>query len=137
MAMRRRRERLPLNADINVVPLIDVMILMLVIFMITAPLMQGGVEVELPVAEARPLEARSSLVVTVDRNGTVYVDDTPMTFGEFRAAFRALAEGRVRQGAYLRGDSRVELGYVLRVLAVMRNAGVSNVGFIVEPEAEK
>ncbi|HWP03549.1 MAG TPA: biopolymer transporter ExbD [Gemmatimonadaceae bacterium] len=135
--MRRRRERLPLNADINVVPLIDVMILMLVIFMITAPLMQGGVEVELPVAEARPLEARSSLVVTVDRNGTVYVDDTPMTFGEFRAAFRALAEGRARQGAYLRGDSRVELGYVLRVLAVMRNAGVSNVGFIVEPEAEK
>jgi biopolymer transport protein ExbD/biopolymer transport protein TolR len=128
---------MPLNADINVVPLIDVMILMLVIFMITAPMMQGGVEVELPVAEARPLEARSSLVVTVDRNGTVYVDDTPMTFAEFRAAFRTLAEGRARQGAYLRGDSRVELGYVLRVLAVMRNAGVSNVGFIVEPEAEK
>ena len=67
---RRRRERMPLNAEINVVSLIDVMLLLLVIFMITAPMMQGGIDVVLPKGEARPLEPKSGLVVTVDRQGS-------------------------------------------------------------------
>jgi len=72
--MRRRRgERTPLNAEINVVSLIDVMMLLMVIFMITAPIMQGGVDVSLPKAEAQPLEPKSGLVVTVDRTGTIFV----------------------------------------------------------------
>ena len=78
MARRRRRE-LPLNAEINVVSLIDVMLLLLVIFMITAPMMQGGVDVALPKAEAKPLEPKSGLVVSVDRAGWVYVDETRMS----------------------------------------------------------
>ena len=78
MARHRRRE-LPLNAEINVVNLIDVMLLLLVIFMITAPMMQGGVDVALPKADARPLEAKSGLVVSVDRSGAVFVDETKMT----------------------------------------------------------
>ena len=68
--MRRRRSgRLHLNAEINVVSLIDVMMLLLVIFMITAPLMQGGIDVKLPVATARPLDDKSSLVITIDQSG--------------------------------------------------------------------
>ena len=66
MARRRGRDRLVLNAEINVVSLIDVMMLLMIIFMITAPMMQGGVDISLPKAQARPLESKSGLTVTVD-----------------------------------------------------------------------
>jgi biopolymer transport protein ExbD/biopolymer transport protein TolR len=134
---RRRRGQLELNADINVVNLIDVMLLLLVVFMITAPMMTGGVDISLPKAEARPLESKSGLTVTISRDGTIMVDDTPMSFEEFRAAFKALAGKRGRQGLYLRADKSVEYGFVVRVLAVMRTAGVGDVGLVTEPEEIK
>src|SRR5688572_8967218 len=115
---RRRRERLELNADINVVNLIDVMLLLLVVFMITAPMMTGGVDISLPRAEARPLESKSGLTVTVTRAGEILVDDTRMSFNQFRAAFRALAAQRGREGLYLRADAAVNYGTVVRVLAI-------------------
>ena len=134
MAHRRRGERMPLNADINVVSLIDVMMLLMVIFMITAPIMQGGVDVALPTAEARPLEPKSGLVVTVNRGGQIYVDDARLSYAEFRSSFKALASSRGRQGVYLRADQGVPYGTVVRVLAVMRSAGVGDVGLVAEPE---
>lgn len=132
--MRHRRRELALNAEINVVNLIDVMLLLLVIFMIAAPMMQGGVDVALPKAEAKPLEPKSGLVVSVDRSGAVYVDETKMTLGEFRASFRALAGNRTRDGVYLRGDADVPYGVVTQVLAIMRNSGVGDIGLVTEPE---
>jgi biopolymer transport protein TolR len=137
VARRRRREGLPLNAEINVVSLIDVMLLLLVIFMITAPMMQGGVDVALPKADARPLEPKSGLVVTVDRTGAVYVDETKMTLSEFRASFAALASKRAKDGVYLRGDASVPYGTVTQVLAIMRGAGVGDVGLVTDPEAAR
>jgi len=131
---RRGRGNLELNADINVVNLIDVMLLLLVVFMITAPMMTGGVDISLPKAEARPLESKSGLTVTIPRDGTIIVDDTPMSFEEFRAAFKSLARQRGKQGLYLRADKGVEYGFVVRVLAVMRTAGVGDVGLVTEPE---
>jgi biopolymer transport protein TolR len=116
------------------VSLIDVMMLLLVIFMITAPMMQGGVDVQLPRGEARPLEPKSGLVVTVDRSGNVYVDETKMTYAEFQASFKALSEQRAKRGVYLRADASVPYGDVVRVLGVMTAAGTSGVGVIVEPE---
>ena len=130
----RRREALPLNAEINVVSLIDVMMLLLVIFMITAPIMQGGVDIALPRAESSPLEPKSGLVVTVNRAGEIYVDEDRFTYTEFRASFRALAAQRGKQGIYLRADQGVPYGQVVRVLAVMRRAGVGDVGMVTEPE---
>jgi biopolymer transport protein TolR len=131
---RRRRERLELNADINVVNLIDVMLLLLVVFMITAPMMTGGVDISLPRAEARPLESKSGLTVTVTRAGEILVDDTRMSFNQFRVSFRALAAQRGREGLYLRADAAVNYGTVVRVLAIMRAAGVGDVGLVTEPE---
>ena len=131
---RRRREGMALNAEINVVSLIDVMLLLLVVFMITAPLMQGGVDVALPKAQARPLEQKSGLVVSVNRQGEIFVDDARLTYDEFRASFRALAQQRSSQGVYLRADQGVPYGSVVRVLAVMRAAGVGDVGLVAEPE---
>ena len=131
---RRRRERLHLNAEINVVNLIDVMLLLLVVFMITAPMMTGGVDISLPRAEARPLESKSGLTVTITRAGEILVDETRMSFNEFRGAFKAMASRRGRQGLYLRADAGVNYGTVVRVLAVMRAAGVGDVGLVTEPE---
>jgi biopolymer transport protein TolR len=135
--VRRRRSHLELNADINVVNLIDVMLLLLVVFMITAPMMTGGVDISLPRAEARPMESKSGLTVTIPADGRIMVDDTPMSYEEFRAAFKAMARQRGKQGLYLRADKSVEYGLVARVLAVMRTANVGEVGLVMEPEEIK
>lgn len=135
--MRRFRERSVLMSDINVVSLIDVMMLLMVIFMITAPMMQGGVDVSLPIGEARPLEPKSGLVVTVDRDGGIFVDGAALSYDEFRAAFKALAERKGKQGVYLQADSRSSYGQVARVLAVMQRAGAGNVGIVMEQEARR
>jgi biopolymer transport protein ExbD/biopolymer transport protein TolR len=128
VASRRRGGRLAINAEINVVSLIDVMMLLMIIFMITAPIMQGGVDVNLPKAEAKPLEPKSGLVVTVDH---------ALSYAEFRASFKALAAQRGKEGVYLRADAGVPYGTVVQVLAVMRNAGVSDIGMVAEPEEIK
>jgi biopolymer transport protein ExbD/biopolymer transport protein TolR len=131
---RRRGERLHLNAEINVVSLIDVMMLLMVIFMITAPMMQGGVDVALPKAEARPLESNSGLVVTVTRTGDIFVDETRLGFEEFRGSVKALAEAQGGRGVYLRADAAVPYGTVVQVLAAMRASGIVDVGLVAEPE---
>jgi biopolymer transport protein ExbD/biopolymer transport protein TolR len=123
-----------LNAEINVVSLIDVMMLLMVIFMITAPIMQGGIDINLPKAEARPLEPKSGLVVSVDKSGRIHVDDASLSLSEFRATFRALAAERGRDGVYLRADAGVPYGEVVKVLAIMRASGAADVGLVAEPE---
>ena len=138
MARRGRgRDRLVLNAEINVVSLIDVMMLLMIIFMITAPMMQGGVDISLPRAEARPLESRTGLTVTIDRTGAIFVDDARLTLTQFAASFKALANRRGRGGVYLRADERVPYGSVVRVLAIMRASGVGDVGLVAEPTEAK
>lgn len=129
----RSRDRLVLNAEINVVSLIDVMMLLMIIFMITAPMMQGGVDISLPRAEARPLESRTGLTVTIDRTGAIFVDDARLTLAQFSSSFKALANRRGRGGVYLRADERVPYGSVVRVLAIMRASGVGDVGLVAEP----
>ena len=136
MAGRRRRgERVPLNAEINVVNLIDVMLLLMVIFMLTAPMMQGGVDVSLPKADAQPLEARKGMVVSVTADGGIVVDETRLSMEEFRGAFAAIAANEMRDGVYLRADQNVPYGTVVQVLAVIRGSGVSDVGLVAEPES--
>ncbi|MEP6690649.1 MAG: biopolymer transporter ExbD, partial [Gemmatimonadaceae bacterium] len=110
------------------------MMLLMVIFMITAPMMQGGVDVALPSADARPLEAKSGLVVTVNRAGQIFVDEAKLSYAEFRASFKALASQRGKQGVYLRADQNARYSDVVRVLAVMRAAGVGDVGLVTDPE---
>ena len=73
-------------------------------------------------------------MVTVDKAGAIFVDQTKLTYNEFRASFAALASKRAKDGVYLRADQGVPYGIVVRVLAVMRNAGTPNVGLVAEPE---
>lgn len=134
MAARRRRERAPLNADINVVSLIDVMMLLMIIFMLTAPMMQGGVDVALPRAAARPLTTRSGVTVTLARDGRTYVDDAPVAADRLAPVLAARADAR-QGGVFLRADSGVAYGAVVRVLAGLRAAGLDNVGLVATTDA--
>ncbi len=130
----RGHGELPLVADINVTSLVDVAFVLLIIFMITAPIMQGGVDVQLPRAEARPLQPKAGLIVSIDRQGRVFVDETPLSYDEFRTAFPSIVRSRDPSGVYLRADARVNYGVVVRVLAVMRQSGIDNVGLVAEAE---
>src|SRR4051812_45641214 len=123
-----QRGELPLMADVNVTSLVDVMLVLLIIFMITAPIMQGGVDVELPRAEARPLSPKEGMVVTVTRDGRILVDQTPVTYRHFRVTFRSLVPTRKPTGAYLQADDRVPYGDGARGLAEARRAGARTLG---------
>jgi biopolymer transport protein TolR len=136
MARRARRHRFELNADVNVVSLIDVMLLLLVIFMITAPLMQGGVDIQLPAAESKPLESKDGMNVTVSRSGQIYVDNdaSPITLRDFQVLFKTMSKNRTRNGVYLHADQSVPYGTVVQIMAIMNSNGVDNVGLVTEPE---
>ena len=131
-----QRGELGFNADINVTSLIDVVLVLLIVFMITAPIMQGGLDVELPRAEARPLQPKEGMVVSVNRDGKVYVDNTPVSYRDFRATFLALVAQRKPEGVYLQADARVPYGEVVKVLAVIRLAGIANVGLVAADEEQ-
>ena len=133
--MARRRFRAGFNADINVTSLVDVAFVLLIIFMITAPMMQGGVQVRLPRAEARPLEEQTGITVSVDRRGRIFVDQATFSYEDFRATFRALVARRKPAAIYLRADRGVPYGDVVRVLAIIRTAGIRDVGLVAEPES--
>ncbi len=133
--MRRRRgDRTQMYAEVNVVSLIDLMMLLMVIFMITAPIMQGGVDLSLPQADSRSVDSKGGMTISVTAAGVIYVDDTRLTLSEFRASFRALVSRRADQGVYIRGDRGAPYGIVAQVLDVVKNAGVSNVALVTEPE---
>jgi biopolymer transport protein TolR len=132
-----RRKRLLPTADINVTSLVDVAFVLLIIFMITAPMMQGGVPIELPKAQGRPLSPKEGVIVTVDRNGQIFVDQTRVTYDEFRAAFRALVAKKGSSTVYVRGDRRGNYGNVVRVLAAIQAAGIPNMSVNLTTEDEE
>ena len=128
------RGELPLEASINVTSLVDVAFVLLIIFMITAPIMQGGVDVQLPRTDAQPIQPKQGLIVTIDRDGVIFIDEDPLTYEEFRGSFRAIVDSRAADGVYLRGDKRALWEHVARVMAVIRSAGVENLGVVTEAE---
>ena len=120
--MRRARGRrvadLPLSTDINVTSLVDVAFVLLIIFIMTAPALQGGIEVAIPRADVQPLTARDDpFFVTVTRDGQVYIENTPTTVAAFESSFGQLA--RNVDHVYLRADSLVSYGPVLKVIATL------------------
>lgn len=130
----RGHGELPLESGINVTNLVDLAFVLLIIFMITAPIMQGGVDVQLPRAEARPLQPKEGLVISVDREGRIYVDESPLSYEDFRATFGAIVRRRNPSGVYVRADERAMYGQVVRVLAVIQAAGINDVGLVAESE---
>lgn len=136
LGIRRRRGNrsdLPLNAEINVTSLVDVAFTLLIIFIITAPIMQGGIEVAVPRAEVQPLTAQDDpFYVTVTREGQIYLEETPMTPQEFEDAFPQMAAAGHLERVYIRGDSLSNWGPVLKVIATVARSGV-NFSVVGEP----
>jgi biopolymer transport protein TolR len=117
-------------ADINVTPLVDVTLVLLIIFMVTAPFLQSGLELQLPKVAARGLEAKEGLVVSVQVDRTVAVGKTIVGIDRFE---RALQEnGATRRPVYLRADARVPYGTVVDLMARMRRVGVSQLSVVTE-----
>ncbi len=125
---------LDVRAEINVTSLVDVAFTLLIIFMITAPILQGGVEIEVPRAPAAPLQASEGIVITIDRNGSLFLDDTPVTEAEFDAAIVQVIKRRDPDMVYVKGDTNVAYGAVLRVIGRLKEADIEAVSLIAEPE---
>ena len=122
---RRVRGDLPQNVEINVTSLVDLAFTLLVIFMITAPMMQGGIEVDIPKADVQNLTSEDEpLFVTVMRDGQVFLEETPVTLDELAAGLPQLLAASDVQRVYVRGDSLAPFGPVLRVMATTVNSGV-------------
>lgn len=123
---RSGRDDLPLTADINVTSLVDVAFTLLVIFIITAPVLQGGMEVSVPRADVPPITAQNRpLVVTIRRSGEVFVEDAGMTVDEFRSAFPQLQAVGEFDAVYVRADSLAPYGPVLQVATIIYRAGIA------------
>jgi biopolymer transport protein TolR len=122
-------------ASINVTPLVDVMLVLLVIFMVTAPILQQGVSVNLPHAEAAPLTGEEDqLVVAVDAKSQIYLNDTPIAIPELDAKLRAILKEQPTKQVFLRADRDVRYGDVMSVIAAVKGAGVERLGMVTEPE---
>ncbi|MBI4408326.1 MAG: biopolymer transporter ExbD [Gemmatimonadetes bacterium] len=135
---RNGRETLSVNAEINLINLVDVALVLLIIFMITAPMLQGGVEVQLPRASAAPITSVEGVFITVARDGKIYLGEEPVeTLAEFEARFPEYIRGQGAKEAYLRGDRDVPYGRVLQVLGLMKKMDVAEVGLVAEPEVER
>ncbi len=133
-------------SEINVVPYIDVTLVLLVIFMVTAPLFHQGVEVELPDAPAKPLEKETEnqepLIVSINRTGQVFINkarspDKPFADEVFRNQVREILSNEEDGAVYVRGDQNVEYGRVVAVMVMLQEAGAENVGLLTNPAERK
>jgi biopolymer transport protein TolR len=125
-------------SQINVVPLVDVMLVLLVIFMVTAPILQQGVSIELPQAKAGALSGEEEqLVVTVDKKGTIFLNENVIGLADLGAKLEAVTRLRPDKQVFLRADRSVSYGEVVQVMAAVKAAGVQSLGMITELPTEK
>ena len=128
------RRRRPPMSQINVTPFVDVMLVLLVIFMITAPLLTVGVEVDLPKADSPPLPGDDEpLSVTVARDGTTYLQETEVTLDELIPKLKAITERRPDVRVFIRGDQEIAYGRVMEVMGALNRAGFNNLALVTEP----
>jgi biopolymer transport protein TolR len=120
--------------EINVTPLVDVMLVLLIIFMITAPFIQQGVKVNLPEVKAAPVEAtEKKIVLSVDAHRRVYIGEASVRLEELEQKLRANAKAQADKEVYLHADRAISYGIVVEVMAAAQRAGISNVGMITDP----
>ncbi|WP_417553463.1 protein TolR [Marinomonas fungiae] len=136
---RRSRRRKPVS-EINVVPYIDVMLVLLVIFMITAPMLTQGVDVELPNANAAPIQNDESdvLIASVDRDGNYFIDiggeQSAISLDDLKSRVQKVLAQNPRLPILVRGDKNVSYGQVVGLMVALQSAGAPNVGLVTEPE---
>jgi biopolymer transport protein TolR len=123
-------------SDINVTPLVDVMLVLLIIFMVTAPMMTHGVDVKLPQSAAPAIPTKSErLVVTVKSDRKIFINEQQVDLDEFASKLAAINQNRPNpEGVFLRADDSIPYGYVMQVMGLIRQAGISKIGMVTEPD---
>jgi biopolymer transport protein TolR len=124
-------------SDINVTPLVDVMLVLLIIFMVTAPMMMQGVNVSLPQTTPKPLPAeKEHLAVTIDRSQQIFINDYKVSLEALQEKMEKILTGKSDSKVYLRADRNVPYGVVVRVISEVKGAGVEKLGVVTEPIEE-
>lgn len=133
----RKRERRRLISDLNLTNLIDVMLVLLIVFMITAPMMTQGVQVDLPRADAANVEVNTSIQVSINGRNEIYIDQEKVSLLDFRRRFRSVFGSRASVPVFINADKKVPYGLVIRIIADVQNAGVVKLGFFTQPTDKK
>ena len=123
------------QSDINVTPLVDVVLVLLIIFMVTAPFLTAGLDIQLPKVSAQGLDLREGLTLTVDPDGAIQLDQKRVTLDGLEDALQR--KGAATRPVFLRADQRVPYGVVAQVIGRARAAGVTNLGLVTEPDERK
>ena len=129
--MKFTREREVLS-EINVTPFVDVMLVLLVIFMVTAPLLQQGIDVNLPKAKGKDLPPEERITLVIKRNGRIYMNDNTVTLRELRKKLEAISA--LNPNVFLKADKDVPYGFVVEVMSDIKEAGIEKLGMITEPK---
>ncbi len=135
---RGKGRRAPM-ADINVTPLVDVMLVLLIIFMVTAPLLTAGVQVNLPESRARPLDQdQKPIQISIDEQGAVFLDNSPVTDTELPRLLEEIAaqRGEDKPQVFLRADTRLDYGKVMRLMGELNRAGLNRVSLVTTGEGK-
>lgn len=129
--MKSNRDRSVLS-EINVTPLVDVMLVLLVIFMVTAPLLQQGVDVNLPRAKGKDLPPEERITLIVKKGGFIYMNENPVSLAEMGDKLRAIS--KLNPNVFLKADKDVPYGFVVEVMGEIKEAGIEKLGMITEPK---
>jgi biopolymer transport protein TolR len=133
----RSRAASPMMGDINVTPLVDVVLVLLLVFMVTAPMMSRGIDVSLPVANQPKANEEERVAVSINAAGRIYVGDQLVTPAMLEDKLRAMMEGRTSKVVYLRADESLRYGGVIAVVDAIKKAGVEQIGFVYVLPGEK
>lgn len=129
--MKLNRERNVLS-EINVTPFVDVMLVLLVIFMVTAPLLQQGIDVNLPKAKGKDLPPEERINLIIKKGGVIYMNDNPVSMTEMRKKLEAIS--KLNPNVFLKADKDVPYGIVVEVMGEIKEAGIEKLGMITEPK---
>ncbi len=124
-------------SEINVTPLVDVMLVLLIIFMVTAPMMQSGIQVNLPSAETRSNPSSGGLVISITKDRYIYMDGQVVNLFFLETRVKNYFVGRDKKVVFIKADKDVAYGYVIDVMDVLKKAGIETVGMIVEQKTKK
>jgi biopolymer transport protein TolR len=124
-------------SDINVTPFVDVMLVLLIIFMVTAPILESGIEVDLPKTRTVKAVDVEKVVITIDRRQTLYLGNDPININLLGAAVSQRLQGSANRPVFIRADESVPFGTFARVVDALKQAGVTNINIVTEPLSTK
>jgi biopolymer transport protein TolR len=123
----------PALADINVTPFVDVVLVLLIIFLITAPMMLGGIDVRVPKTETRNIRPEERLVLSITRDRGVFLENQPISLDRLSKVLSGMVKRNPKAAVFLKADETVAYGVVMKVMDVIKKAGVDRVGMVTEP----